>query len=120
MTVSAENDNAITVTDTFSDSNSEAASTKIMMTFATTTLTVTLSPGAIYIAVGGVLFFLIMAVVLGVTAGLLVRRMKHNAITRQLSDMKSKSPKLTPSGTSWNHQLWKPHRWKGWSLSSKK
>jgi hypothetical protein len=47
--------------------------------------------------VGGVLFFLtVMVVLLGVTTGLLVRRVK----TKQLSDVKSKSPKQTPSGTS--------------------
>jgi hypothetical protein len=100
LTVSTENDNATTVANTFSDF--ETASTKIMTTFATTTVTVTLSPGTVYIAVGGVLFSLIMAVVLGVyvIAGLLVRRVKHNAITKQLTDAKSKSPKQTPSCTS--------------------
>jgi hypothetical protein len=69
-------------------------STKNTIIFATT-----LSSTTIYIttAVGGVLFFLtVMVVLLGVTAGLLVRRAK----TKQLSDVKSKSPKQTPSGTS--------------------
>jgi uncharacterized membrane protein YfcA len=87
--VSAD-DNAITVT-TLSDS--EIMSTKNTIIFATT-----LSSTIIYItiAVGGVLLFLIVTVVLGVAAGLLVRRVK----TKQLSDVKSKSPKQTPSGTS--------------------
>ena len=83
------NDNAITVTDRFSDS--EVTSTN-MTTFATTTLspekasTATESSTAVYLAVGGVLFFLIItAVVLGVIAGLLVWRVKHNmhSITTQ-------------------------------------
>ena len=68
-----------------------------MKTFTTTT--VTLSPDIVYIAVGGVLLFLIVTVVLGVVAGLLVRRVKHNVITKQLtlSDMTSKSSKQGPS-----------------------
>jgi Na+/H+ antiporter NhaD/arsenite permease-like protein len=51
---------------------------------------------------GGVLFSLIMMVVFGVVASLLVRRviLKYNAITKRLSDVKSKSSKQTPSGTS--------------------
>jgi uncharacterized membrane protein YfcA len=90
-TVSAD-DNAITVT-TLSDS--EIMSTKNTIIFATT-----LSSTTIYIttAVGGVLFFLtVMVVLLGVTAGLLVRRVKHNVKTKQLQDV---SPKQTPSGIS--------------------
>ena len=69
------------------------STTKIMTTFTTTV--VTLSPDIVYIAVDGVLFFLIMTVVLGIIAGLLVRRVKHIAITKQLtlSDMTSKSSK---------------------------
>ena len=59
-----------------------ASTTKIMTTFTTTTVTVTLSPDIVYIAVGGVLFFLIMIVVLGVIAGLLVKRVKLNVITK--------------------------------------
>ena len=98
--MSAQNDNGITVTNTFSDSM--ITSTKIMMTFSTTTYTVTSSPNTVYIAVSGVLFFLIMMAVLGVIAGLLVRRVKHNATSEQLplSDMTSKSLKREPSGTS--------------------
>ena len=48
------------------------------------------------------LFFLIVTAVLGVIAGLLVRRVKHNVTSKQLtlSDMTSKSLKREPSGTS--------------------
>ena len=67
--MSAQNDNAATVTSTFSDSM--ITSTKIMTTFSTTT-NVTLSPNTVYIAVGGVLFFLIVMAVLGVITALLV------------------------------------------------
>ena len=100
------NDNSITVTDRFSDS--EIMSTN-MTAFATTTLspekasTATESSTVVYIVVGGVLFFLvIMAVVLGVIAGLLVRRVKHSimhSIVTQPPDMKSKSSEQIPSQT---------------------
>ena len=93
LAVSAQSDNAITVTNTFSCSM--IISTKIMTTFFTTVTThaVISSPDTIYTAVGGVLFFLIVMVVLGVVAGLLVRRVKHNVVTNQLSEMISKSSK---------------------------
>ena len=97
-----------TVTDTFSDS--ETISTNIMTIFAATT-NVTLSPSTVYIIVGGIFFFLIVMAVLGVIAGLLVRRVKHNVVTKQLtlSDMTSKSSKQGPSaaGTS-NFKLKSP------------
>ena len=97
LTVSAQNDNAITVTNTFSDSM--ITSTKIMMTFSTavTTYAVMPSPDTVYIAVGGVLFFLIVTVVLGVIAGLLVRRVKHNVVTKQLSEMTSHDYQRNPA-----------------------
>ena len=83
------------------------STTKIMTTVITTT--VTLLPNTAYIAVGGVLFFLIVTVVLGVIASLLVRRVKHNVISKQLSEMTSKSSKQGPSrsGTS-NFKLESP------------
>ena len=97
LTVSAQSDNAIAVTNTFSDSM--ITSTKIMTTFSTTVTThaVMPSPDTVYTAVGGVLFFLIVMVVLGVVTGLLVRRAKHNVVTKQLSEMTSHDYQRNPA-----------------------
>ena len=95
--MSAQSDNAITVTNTFSDSM--VTSTKIMTTFSTTVTMYAVMPlpDAIYIAVGGVLFLLIVMVVLAVIAGLLVRRVKHNIVTQQLSEMTSHDYQRNPA-----------------------